>query len=147
MTTMMMAMMMTIMMTMLMMRMMMTMMTMMMTMTMMTIMLMLMVMMTTAPQAADSQTISNLEECGISLKEILDRMSAYDFIRAFGLQGGEQGERFAQGIHVLERLAQMESAPQRDTAPQTALPRDEQYKHPVEVNISAYQSCSSSRGR
>ena len=148
MTTMMMAMMMmTIMMTMLMMRMMMTMMTMMMTMTMMTIMLMLMVMMTTAPQAADSQTISNLEECGNSLKEILARMSASDFIRAFGLQGGEQGEGFAQAIHVLERLAQKESAPQRGTALQTALPRHEQCEHPAEVNISAYQACSSSLGR
>ena len=150
MTTMMMAMMMmmTIMMTMLMMRMMMTMMTMMMTMTMMTIMLMLMVMMTTAPQAADSQTNSNLEGCGNSLKEILAGMIAPDLIRAFGPQGREQGEGFAQAIHALERLAQKESAPQRGTAPQTALPRDEQYKqHPVEVNISAYQSCSSSLGR
>ena len=147
MTTMMMAMMMmTIMMTMLMMRMMMTMMTMMMTMTMMTIMLMLMVMMTTAPQAAD-QTISNLEECRNSLKEILVGMSASDFIGAVGLQGGEQWEGFAQAIHVLERLAQKESAPQRGTALQTALPRHEQYKHPVEVNISAYQACSSSLGR
>ena len=136
----------------------MTMMTMMMTMTMMTIMLMLMVMMTTAPQGEDSQTathpqtqaeelMANVEECGKSIKEILTGMSATDLILACGPQGREQGEGFAKARHALERFVQKESAPQRATAPQTALPRDEQYKHPDEGNISDYQSCSSSPGR
>ena len=93
------------------------------------------------------QTMATVEECGKSIKAILTGMSATELIRACGPQSREQGEDFAQAIHALERLAQKESAPQRATAPQTALPRDEHYKHPVEVDISDYQSCSSSLGR
>ena len=118
--------------------------------------------MTTAPQAEDSQTathpqtqaellMAHVEECGNSIKAILAGMSAPDLIRACGPRL-EQGEGFAEARRALERFLQRESAeqtcfaeaPQRATAPQTALPRDEQSKHPEEGNISDHSSCSSS---
>ena len=113
-------------------------------MTMITIMLMLMVMMT---QTQAEVLMADVEECGKSIKEILTGMSATDLILACGSQGREQVEGLTEARHALERFVRNESAPQRATAPQTALPRDEQYKHPDEGNISDYQSCSSSLGR
>ena len=99
---------------------------------------MLMVMMTTTPQAENSETqaeeMTDMQECGKTIKAILTGMSATDLIRACGRQGREQGEGLAKARHALARLVEKVSA--------TA--------HPGAGNISDhndYLSCSSSLGR
>ena len=156
MTTMMMAMMMTIMMTM-----MMTMMTMMTIMPLLMMMAMMTMMMTDAPKAEASQTarhqptqvellMANVEECGKSIKAIINGMSSTDVLQTFGPLLLE-GAAFEDCREPLQRALQRALAPagavdDQHVAAAMELPSGEQFED-SDQSSSASSLTSSYPGR